>query len=351
MSLVSAVKNGDYNNVNLLIETIKTLIEAGEDVNEKERPLVLAAEKGNIDIVKLLLEHGADVNGTESKYGSAPLHFAAQKGYLDVVKLLLDYGADINQLNDQGTTPLHFAAEGGNIDIVKLLLEEGAEDINDTNDHGNTPLNFAAINGHIDVVKLLVESGANVNGENNHGVTSLLFAVWKSRIHVVKLLIQSQANVNQTNKYGDTPFNWATKNGNRECIELLLDAGGALSANILYPFPPNTETTGKVVIGLNLNGQPVTRHTPGFEKAITNMKELNEAIISGEQFNRAIIKTCDYLAANKDKRNQRNMQKRKTMRAAKSQLFNLCSLFLRCSFEVKETELSLLPTDIVEKIK
>jgi hypothetical protein len=76
----------------------------------------------NIEIVKLLLDKGADVNLTD-KYGNTPLHLAASDGHIEIVKLLLEKGSDVNsKRRNDGTTPLYWAALNGHIEIVKLLL-------------------------------------------------------------------------------------------------------------------------------------------------------------------------------------------------------------------------------------
>jgi len=81
---------------------------------------------GHLEVVKLLLEHGADPN-VKNRDGKTPLHNAASEGHLEVVKLLLERGADPNVKDDDGNTPLHNAAWRGHLEVVKLLLEHGAD--------------------------------------------------------------------------------------------------------------------------------------------------------------------------------------------------------------------------------
>jgi ankyrin repeat protein len=125
-----------------------------------ERPLHLAAEKGHNDVVKLLLEHKAEVDAkTES--GETPLYLAAEKGHKDVAELLLSHGADVNAKDKNfGRTPLHEAAVFGHKDVVELLLAHGA-DINAKNKNGETPLRFASGMGYEDVEELLRQHGGH----------------------------------------------------------------------------------------------------------------------------------------------------------------------------------------------
>lgn len=119
-----------------LLESPKTDVEARN--SKDESPLMLAAIKGQQDIVVKLLARDADVNKT----GWAPLHYAASAGQLAIIKLLLEKYAFIDAQSPNGTTPLMMAAMYGSIDSVKLLLEEGA-DTAMKNEQGLTAADFA----------------------------------------------------------------------------------------------------------------------------------------------------------------------------------------------------------------
>ncbi|MCF2133849.1 hypothetical protein SAMN04487769_1372 [Burkholderia sp. b14] len=88
-----------------------------------ENAMMLAALNGETELVKQLIEKGAEVN----KSGWTPLHYAATTGQDEVVKLLIDHSAYIDAASPNGTTPLMMAARGGHITTVKLLLDEGAD--------------------------------------------------------------------------------------------------------------------------------------------------------------------------------------------------------------------------------
>jgi ankyrin repeat protein len=103
-----------------------------------ESPLMHAALKGEIELCKLLIKRGADVN----KPGWAPLHYAATKAHIDIMNLLLDEHAYIDAASPNGTTPLMMAAQYGDENAVKLLLEAGADPLL-RNVLGMTALDFA----------------------------------------------------------------------------------------------------------------------------------------------------------------------------------------------------------------
>ncbi|KAK0590920.1 hypothetical protein LWI29_033232 [Acer saccharum] len=111
-------------------------------------PLHISARKGDLKMVKQLLDEGMDVNvaawGPKSK-GVTPLHLAAQGGHLEVMDELLDRGADIDARTKGacGWTPLHTASKERKKDAVKFLIENGAflpDDINDS--RFNPPLHY-----------------------------------------------------------------------------------------------------------------------------------------------------------------------------------------------------------------
>ena len=119
--------------------------------------------------------------------GYSRLHIAANRGNKDVVSLLLERGADIHARDSNQATPLHFAAGGRNKDVVSLLLERGA-DIHAHNSHQATPLHSAAFSGHEDVVRLLLERGADIDARMKSGHTALAIAKLQGKTGVVALL-------------------------------------------------------------------------------------------------------------------------------------------------------------------
>ena len=99
-----------------------------------------AADKGHIEIVKFLLEKGANVNIIDN-YGNTPLLWAIDKKHLEMVKLLIENGANLNVENNIGGTPLHIAVDKEHVGIARLLIINGV-DINKINKNGHNALRY-----------------------------------------------------------------------------------------------------------------------------------------------------------------------------------------------------------------
>jgi ankyrin repeat protein len=138
----------------VLLEHLPVSSGTGFDISPN---LLTAASRGHYEIVKLLLDHGADPNHKFS--GKTPLGAAAREGHTDIVEVLARRGADFTEPCYKGLTPLQLAAESGRYAVVESLLQLGAEV--DSNVAAGTALELAARNGHADVVWLLVASGAD----------------------------------------------------------------------------------------------------------------------------------------------------------------------------------------------
>lgn len=211
--------------------------------------LLFAACKGKIEVARKVLSTGMlDVNDIESAEGNTPLHVAATFGNLEMVQLLLDSGAEKHPRNSFGETALYHAAARAHRDIVNLLIDQeeafslilaaernakntlerlllAGADPNMTNSRGFTPLTAGAYKGHAGVVKLLLESGAQPNKAMKYGDTPLHLAAKKGHIGMAKMLIEKGAVPNLTNIVGRTPLHAAAMRDNRETVKLLMDSG------------------------------------------------------------------------------------------------------------------------------
>ncbi|KAE8440915.1 hypothetical protein EG329_006312 [Mollisiaceae sp. DMI_Dod_QoI] len=167
-------------------------------------PLALAAEKGHLSLVKLLIEVGADIETRDYRHRLSPLARAAFYGHSEVVKLLLNHGADSDD-NVGGDTALSVAAARGHVEVLEALLNWRADPNLPGKHFGRTPLQISAGNGNIAIVSLLLSRGADPTGINPF-----------------------------TKK---TPLYYATAGGHQNVVRLLLDSGGGAKQSCLGPIP------------------------------------------------------------------------------------------------------------------
>ncbi|RYG87753.1 MAG: c-type cytochrome [Alphaproteobacteria bacterium] len=142
------------------LAAVTMALEEGTPVDQLEggvTALYVASEQGNVELAKLLIDRGADVNLTV-KLQRTPLYAAVKAGQPAIVELLLGKGADPNKLAKR-QTPLHVAAESGCLQCVVALVDAGAK-VNALLETGAPPIHFAKRGGHEDIVSYLLEHGA-----------------------------------------------------------------------------------------------------------------------------------------------------------------------------------------------
>ena len=279
-TIVGAARDGD-------IKALKQHIAKGADVNAlhfEMPPLTWAALMGQTEAVKLLLQHGADING-RNKDDNTALHLAAFFGRADAVKVLLENGANIKARNDDGATPIDMlsvdwemtvfiggfvglnieekeiaamkkgrseiaklfgvddvfndaspfspqrlseAAFTGDVATMKQALADGADPNTMDPQSGSTLLATAALMGHTKVVALLLENGADVNARSRDGATALHTAAFLGRAETVKYLLEKGADISLRNNMGSTAIegaklNWLITKGILAMLKLEVD--------------------------------------------------------------------------------------------------------------------------------
>lgn len=215
-------------------DIVRLLLQAGADKMAKgfgdATPLIMAAACGYKELVQLLVDEGTDISAIDGE-GYNVLHAAAQNGYPDLVRFLLECeGADIASGAGTGVaTPLQVAARAGWVDVVKLLLEKGASTA-DKGPHGFTALHSAASRGKAEVVKLLLDYGADSRIRTEGLSTALTLAATDGHRKVVKLLLDRGADIMEKGPHGYTALHLAAEEGHHDVVQLLLQRGADITA-------------------------------------------------------------------------------------------------------------------------
>ncbi|CAG2256755.1 unnamed protein product [Mytilus edulis] len=292
--LHKACQDGRYETVKFLLDLNCQILNSRVDTTIKnicgESGLHLASGNGHIEVVKLLVDVGMNLNDTTNA-GSTPLHMACRKGQFDIVKYLLDLnGKALNSRVDtsiketDGWSALHTACSNGHLEVVKLLIDVGMN-LNDTTKNNSTPLHMACQNGHYETVKYLFDlNGKTLNSrvdttiKNKDGWSALHKACFKGHLEVVKLLIDVGMNPNDTTNAGYTPLHMACQNDHYETVKFLLDLNGqtlnsrvdttikdknGLSALHIACFKGHLEVVKLLIdVGMNLNDTTNAGYTP-----------------------------------------------------------------------------------------
>ncbi|MBN8680859.1 MAG: ankyrin repeat domain-containing protein [Chitinophagales bacterium] len=197
---------------------VKILIEHGIDVNsldkDNETPLHRAAFVQNYAVVKYLLEQKAAVNSRD-KSGNTPLHDATFTNKNNsVCALLLSYGANPSIKNTKGNTPLLYGYADADTSTIHLFEQYGYDPVNDVNNEGKTLLHGALGNNQYATIDYLLQQKADVNATTAQGMTPFHLAAamrGPKGLAVIQKLMAAGANINAKDTWGRTPLSYVDK--------------------------------------------------------------------------------------------------------------------------------------------
>lgn len=240
-ALLSAVERGE-------VAAARTLLQQGTHTAARNKAgrtlLIIAVGRGDLEMAKLLVQAGASVNDcTDTPTGSSVLAWAAEGNNLQVIELLLDHGADIDGTGRNSQSALFFAAGRNRLAMAKLLLRRGANPNKytgrSTTRHLVTPMFAAVLEGQVEMMELLLAHGANLEKRSSVGATVLMCAAAGDKPEVLRWLIGKGAKINVQNQWGHTPLTWAVRNGQTENVKILLAAGTDVNVRVSQSDDPD----------------------------------------------------------------------------------------------------------------
>jgi len=223
-ALLTAAREGD-------VAIVSMLLQAGANPNLEDSngnlPLYCAARLDHVNVCRVLCEFKAD--GNRPCKESMPLHAASNQGNVEICSLLLDAGSNIDSTDRDGSTPLHLACGRGNnarIEVACLLLDRSAN-VNVADNFGYTPLMLACTWAHLTLVSVLLACNADPDRKDNNGDTAILLISRRDTDaseywEICNALLEAGADVNCANKNASTPISIATEYGHRDLVTLFL---------------------------------------------------------------------------------------------------------------------------------
>ena len=188
----------------------------------KAVPLYYAAGLGFYDLAeRLIVGHPEHVNARGGSH-ETPMNAAVIAEHVDILSLLIEHGADIEGQSEtiNGGTPLNLAAWDGSLEVGRFLLDRGAN-INARDKDRHTPLMYTTWRGHLKFARMLLQRGAVIDPQDDCGQTALHFAIKYRQAQAVELLLEHGVDVNVRDEDGNTPSELASACGYQEAVELI----------------------------------------------------------------------------------------------------------------------------------
>ena len=178
----------------------------------------ISMELGDISQAEEWLDAGMSPDFMGSRVGTG-LMIGAWEGKLDLMRLFIARGADINKLNANGESAIALAAWRGNLDVVKWLLEREAK-INAPKRQWSA-LHYAIFAGHAEMAEFLMARGADINAQSTNGSSVLMMAVYEGHQALARKLIEQGADRTPKNDWGDGALEWAMRHDRLELARMV----------------------------------------------------------------------------------------------------------------------------------
>ena len=219
------------------ISIVKSMLSRGIDIDSKDdesssvTPLIIAVKENHVEVMKYLLQKGADISLTTGSYERNALHIASQYGSVAAIEMLLSYDLRPDSRDREGNTPLFCAAGCGQIEAVNCLLKHGADPFL-RGEHGWSLLHFAAQSGNVIIIETILSKGLDVDSRGETlGLTPLMVAIKSDKLEAAKYLLEKGANESLKTTQREIPIlSIASTVGSVAAIEMLLSRGCSIDS-------------------------------------------------------------------------------------------------------------------------
>lgn len=203
---------------------VKEITDLIKESSSREIQFLYAAAENNADKVLKYIAEGIDINNTidesDDSIGSNALLLASEFYHKEIIKILLEHNADVNFKNHLNKTALEYVSSNDdNFDIALEFIKRGA-DVNALDNENAAPLMYAASYNAKKILNLLIENNADINIQSKSGYTALILAALNNNLDIVKILIEKKADVFARDGYGRRCLYYADENGNAEMYEI-----------------------------------------------------------------------------------------------------------------------------------
>ena len=200
--------------------------------------------------LNLTKEEFKNLINVKNERGVVALHYASFKGNVDIIKYLINYGADVTSNTSRELNVIHYAAQGNqpNSLIYFYLFHRNVIDLEKVDKGGSTPLHWASYSSAIEIALYLINLGADINKQDNNGNTPLHLAVIKNSYKMVIKLLQKGALTNILNNENKTPKEISSKNNLSDIYEILKYTEQCQLCNIKAPIQKTTKSRKNIII-------------------------------------------------------------------------------------------------------
>lgn len=289
-------------------DIVKKLLEAGADATVDALTYAIKYAM-DIYIIKAIVEKGADVNGKDtdgySLLGTATLYNEGMTN--EIVKFLVENGADVNT-RSRGVPIISMIAETEKVDLMEFLISKGA-DVNAKDDKGVTTLMrvirilhlpfVVQIDKLIKIVELLLANGADPNIADSQGRTAIFLLSIRDKekvIAILRKLVERGADINHKSADNVTPLLYSITNRKPEVAEALVELGADVNAKstegmtplnyaVAIPIIPGTLVTKLLDKGADINAQDVEGVSPLHMAVLTDNRQVFKILIDRDDIN------------------------------------------------------------------